>query len=166
MSTLEPILARHPFFKELEPQYLQLLVGCAGNVVFKPGQSIAAENAAADRFYLIRQGKVAVGFHAPERGAVTIQTLTDGDILGWDWLVPPYRWHVDARAVEMTRAIGLDGRCLRQKCSDDHRLGYEFLMRFTPVVVRQLEATRFQLLDVFRPLGSGHTAPHSTTPSR
>ncbi|HVA48869.1 MAG TPA: cyclic nucleotide-binding domain-containing protein [Pirellulales bacterium] len=156
MSTLEPVLARHPFFKDLEPQYLQLLVGCAGNVVFKPGETIAAHNEEADRFYLIREGKVAVGFHSPERGAITIQTLTQGDILGWDWLLPPYRWHLDARAVETTRAIGLDGRCLRQKCAADHHLGYEFLMRFTPVVVQQLEATRFQLLDVFRAPGSGN----------
>jgi CRP/FNR family cyclic AMP-dependent transcriptional regulator len=139
MTNLEPIVARHPFFKELEPQYLQLLFGCAGNVVFKRGETIAAQNEDADRFYRIREGKVAVGFHAPERGAVTIQALGEGDILGWDWLVPPYRWHVDARAIETTRAIGLDGRCLRDKCRADHHLGYEFLRRFTPVVGNGLQ---------------------------
>lgn len=156
MSTLEPILARHPFFKDLEHAYLQLLVSCASNVVFKTGETIARQNEAADQFYLIRQGKVAVGFHAPERGAIMIQTLTEGDILGWDWLVPPYKWHLDAHAVELTRAIALDGRCLRDKCAADHQLGYEFLMRFTQVVVQQLEATRFQLLDVFRAPGGGN----------
>ena len=155
MTGLEPILARHPFFKDLEHAHLQLLVSCASNVVFKAGETIARENDAADRFYLIRQGKVAVGFHAPECGAVTIQTLTDGDILGWGWLVPPYLWRLDARAVEQTRAISLDGRCLREKCAADHHLGYEFLMRFTQVVVQQLEATRFQLLDVFRAPAGG-----------
>lgn len=154
-TTLEPILARHPFFKDLEQPYLQLLVGCASNVVFKEGETIARQNDAADVFYLVRQGKVAVGFHAPERGAVTIQTLGGGDILGWDWLVPPYKWHLDARAIEQTRAIALDGKCLRGKCAADPRLGYEFLMRFTQVVVEQLEATHVQLLDLFRPPVAG-----------
>ena len=154
MSNLEPILARHPFFHDLDPQYLRLLVQCAGNTVFKPGTLIAAQNDDIDRFYLIREGKVAVGFYSSDRGPITIQTLSEGDILGWDWLLPPYRWHLDARAVETTRAIGFDGGCLRQRCAADHHLGYTFLMRFTPVVVQQLEATRLQLLDVFGSPGS------------
>ncbi len=162
MSTLEPILARHPFFKEIEQPYLQLLAGCASNVVFKAGETIARQHEDADRFYLLRQGKVSVGCHTPEGGRIVIQTLTDGEILGWDWLVPPYRWHLDAHAVEPTRAIALDGRCLRDKCALDHHLGYEFLMRFTQVAVQQLEATRFQLLDVFRAPGDGT----SNTPAR
>jgi len=31
----------------------------------------------------------------------------------------------------------------------NHDLGYEFLKRFAQIVVNRLEATRFQLLDVY-----------------
>ncbi len=149
METLEPILAAHPFLQGLEPRYIQLIVGCASNVRFNPGQFLFREGEEANQFYVIRQGKVALEVFVPERGAVSIQTLGEGDVLGWSWLIPPYHWHFDARAVELTRAIALDGKCLRTKCEQDHDLGYELLKRFAHIIMERLKATTMQLLDLY-----------------
>jgi CRP-like cAMP-binding protein len=149
METLEPILAEHPFIKGLAPQFVQLLVGCASNVKFDEGQFIIREGADADAFYIIRQGRVSLELNSPERGPITIYTLTEGEVLGWSWLFPPYHWHFDARALEMTRAIRLDGKCIREKCEVDHDLGYEILKRFAHIMERRLAATALQLLDLY-----------------
>ena len=149
METLERIVAEHPFFAGLEEQYLHLLVGCASNVRFEGGNSIFREGEEASQFYLIRQGKIALEISAPPRGRLTVETLGEGDILGWSWLIPPYYWSFSARAVELTRAIALDGKCLRAKCEENHDLGYELLKRFARILERHLEATRLQLLDVY-----------------
>jgi CRP/FNR family transcriptional regulator, cyclic AMP receptor protein len=151
MENLERILTSHPFFSGMTLDHLQLLVGCASNVRFDPGQFILREGEEANEFYLIRHGKVALEVYTPERGPLTIQTLSEGDILGWSWLVPPYRWKLDARVVELTRAIALDGKCLREKSETDCRLGYELLKRFSQVMVDHLQATRLQLLKVYEP---------------
>jgi len=150
METLEPILAEHPFFEGLEPRHLSLIVGCASNVRFNPGQLLFREGDKANQFYMIRQGKVAVEIHAAERGSITVQTVGEGEVLGWSWLIPPYRWRFDARAVELTRAIALDGECLRTKSEEDHSLGYELLKRFSLTIVERLDAMRLQLLDLYR----------------
>jgi len=149
METLEPILAQHPFLKGLEPKYLKLIVGCASNARFNAGQYLFREGEEANQFYMIRQGKVAVQISAAQRGVITLQTIGEGDILGWSWLIPPYRWRFDARALELTRAFALDGKCLRTKSEEDHNLGYELLKRFSSVIAERLEATRLQLLDVY-----------------
>jgi len=149
METLEPILAQHPFLKGLEPKYLKLIVGCASNVRFNAGQYLFREGEEANQFYMIRQGKVAVQISAAQRGVIAVQTIGEGDILGWSWLIPPYRWRFDARALELTRAIALDGKCLRTKSEEDHDLGYELLKRFSSVIAERLEATRLQLLDIY-----------------
>jgi CRP/FNR family transcriptional regulator, cyclic AMP receptor protein len=149
MRTLEGVLAKHPFFGELDPRYLELVVGCASNMRFNAGEFIFREGEQANHFYLIREGKVSLEVFVPGRGSLTIQTLTGGDILGWSWLVPPYRLMFDARAAEMTRAIVLDGKCLRDKCEADHELGYELLKRVTPVLGHGLDATRVRLLDIY-----------------
>lgn len=149
METLEPILSEHPFFHGLDERYLKLVVGCASNVRFEAGQFIFHEGEQANHFYLIRHGIVALEVFAPNRGSLTIQTLDDGEILGWSWLIPPYQWRFDARAVETTRAIALDGKCLREKCEEDHDLGYELLKRFASILGQRLEATRIQLLDIY-----------------
>ena len=141
VTTLEPILKEHPFFAEL-------ISGCARNVRFESGALIARQGDAADAFYLIREGRVAVAFPSPQR-EMTIQTLSAGDLLGWSWLMPPYEWQFDVKAVKATRAIAMDGKCLRIKCEDDTRLGYELMKRLSRVMVERLQATRLQLLDVY-----------------
>jgi hypothetical protein len=87
--------------------------------------------------------------HIPQKGPVVIRSREEGEVLGWSWLVPPYRWHFDARAVELTRAIALDGKCLREKCETDHDLGYEVMKRFALIIAERLEATRLQLMDIY-----------------
>ena len=62
----------------------------------------------------------------------------------------PYIWHFDARATAPTRAICLDGKCLRTKCENDHELGYELMKRFLHVVQQRLLWTRVQLLDLYK----------------
>lgn len=149
MQTLEPYLAEHPFLKGLDPHHLKIIVGCASNVRFDAGQYILREGEEANNFYIIRHGIVAVELFAAERGTISIQTIGEGEILGWSWLIPPYRWRFDAKAVELTRAIALDGKCLRNKCEQDHALGYELLKRFVHIITSRLDATRLQLLDVY-----------------
>jgi len=149
METLERIIAEHEFFAGLESYYTGLLVGCGANVRFHPGTYIFKEGEEANEFYLIRSGKVALELFAPQHKPIVVETLSDGDILGWSWLLPPYLWKFHAHVVEDTRAIALDGKCLRAKCEQNHDLGYEVLKRFAQIMERRLEATRMQLLDVY-----------------
>jgi CRP/FNR family transcriptional regulator, cyclic AMP receptor protein len=149
METLEHIIGEHPFFAGLEAYYTNLLVGCASNTRFQKGAYIFKEGEEANEFYLIRAGKVALEMFAPQRKPIIVSTLDEGEILGWSWLLPPYQWKFHAHAVEDTRAIALDGKCLRTKCEQNHDLGYELLKRFAQIAERRLEATRMQLLDVY-----------------
>jgi CRP/FNR family transcriptional regulator, cyclic AMP receptor protein len=149
METLERIIAQHPFFADMEKPYVNLLVGCASNTRFKAGDYIFKEGTEANEFYLVRSGRVALEIFAPQHMPVVVESLGAGDILGWSWLLPPYTWKFHAHAVEDTRAIALDGKCLRNKCEEDHDLGYELLKRFAWIIAQRLEATRFQLLDVY-----------------
>jgi len=51
--------------------------------------------------------------------------------------------------MEATRAIALDGKCLRTKSEEDHNVGYELLKRFSRIVDERLHATMLQLLNVY-----------------
>lgn len=149
METLERILSAHPFFEGISAEHLGILVGCASNVRFDEGKFIFRMGEEANHFFLVREGEVALEVGVPGRPPITIQTIGSGEILGWSWLVPPYHWMFDARAVEQVRAIALDGKCLRTKCEADHDLGYELLKRFAHVAEERLMATRLQLMDLY-----------------
>ncbi len=149
VETLEGILKEHPFFGGLAPEFLETLTGCAANVRFKAGARIFTEGEEANHFYLIRAGKIAIEVFAPGRRPLTIQTIEAGEVMGWSWLFPPHRWNFDARALDDIRVIALDGKCLRNKCEDNHDLGYELMKRFSAIMVARLQATRLQLLDLY-----------------
>jgi CRP-like cAMP-binding protein len=148
-KTLEPYLAEHTFFKDLPKDTIQLLVSCAKNVRFDAGEVIFRQGEPADQFYLIRHGKIALEFPSSHRGNIRFETIGEHNVFGWSWLFPPYRWHYDARAVDLTRALSMDGKCLRDKCEKDPVLGYDLMKRFSTVIQDRLHATRLQLQDVY-----------------
>ncbi|HET9076596.1 MAG TPA: cyclic nucleotide-binding domain-containing protein [Acidimicrobiales bacterium] len=149
MKGIDELLAEHELFAGLDQATLSLLAGCASNVVFDPGQQLFVEGGPADRFWIIRHGRVALQVTVPGAGPMTVETLGSGAVVGWSWFVPPYRWRFDATAVEVTRATVFDVGCVRAKMDQDPRVGYQLLSRFVPVIVDRLQATRLRLLDVY-----------------
>ena len=145
---MEELLGSHPFFAGLNAGAARLMAGCAFNVHFAAGDYVFSEGEAADRFYVIRHGRVALEIRSPARGPLIVDTMDGGEVLGWSWLIPPYRYFSDARAVTPVSAIALDGACLRGKCEADAELGYQLLKRVTAVMYQRLQSTRLRLLDL------------------
>jgi CRP-like cAMP-binding protein len=147
--TIENLLAQLPAFQGLDRSYLELVAACGANDGFGAGEQLFREGDPADSFHVVRRGRISLEVFVPNRGTMMITTLGAGELVGWSWLFPPYRWHFDARATEPTRTIAFDGACLRGKCEQDHDLGYELMRRFASLMLDRLQATRLQLLDVY-----------------
>jgi CRP-like cAMP-binding protein len=149
METLESIVLAQEFFAGLDPEIGKFIAGCARNHHFEPDTYLFHEGEPAREFYLVRHGDVALEISLPGRKTHILSTMHDGEIVGASWLVPPYRWNADARAQSHVRAIGFDAECLRDKCEEDPRTGYQLLKRFATVMVNRLQAGHMQLLDLY-----------------
>ncbi|WP_028214590.1 cyclic nucleotide-binding domain-containing protein [Paraburkholderia mimosarum] len=149
MKTLDLLLGEHPLFAGFEPAHLAIIRGCARLRRFATGQYVFREGEPADEFFVVRHGRIALEIAAPGHRPVVFETSGAGEVVGASWLIPPYRWMSDARAMEPTGAIGIDAACLREKCERDHDLGYLMMKRFLPVLAERLHATRLQILDVY-----------------
>lgn len=142
-------LHKHPFLTNMGDELVATLTSCASNIVFNEGTYLFHEGEDAKTFYLLRSGRVVLEVGGGERGQIRIQTVGAGEVLGWSWVVSPYKWHFDAYALEQVHAFAIDASCLVSKCETDYRFGYEMLRRFSEVLERRLQATRLQLLDVY-----------------
>ena len=91
METMTELLGSHPFFAGLSPGAVELIAGCASSV-HAEGDRIFDEGEPASLFYAIRHGGVALELHSSAKGPVVIDTMNEGEVLGWSWLVPPYRY--------------------------------------------------------------------------
>ena len=149
MRGLERLIGEHPFFAGVAPEYCDLIGGCARNVRFDKNAYLFREGEPADEFFLIRHGRVALEIMAPGRGPLRFLTVNAGEIAGVAWLIPPYRWIFDAKALELTRTLSIDARCLRQKAEENHDFGYEMMKRFMAMLVERLHAAQLQMLDVY-----------------
>jgi len=155
IETLKPIIQAQPFFAGFSEAMTDLIVGCAENVKYAKGAHLMHEGQPANDFFLIRAGSVLISVHGAQYGKIHVQTLYAGEIVGWSWLVPPYRARFDAVALEDTRTLRFDGQCLRNKCEQDPAMGYELLKRVSATLAQRLESSRLQLMDVY-----GRNAAH------
>jgi CRP-like cAMP-binding protein len=150
-STIESMakrVTRHPFLRHLNHEQLTLLTDCALQAHFKAGETILHEGEDAKHFYLIESGKVVLESGAGYGEPVVIDTIGAGDLLGWSWMMPPYKWHFTARAVEPTEAIYFASAILREYCERDHSLGFELHKRMSAVMMKRLQATRKKMLAI------------------
>jgi CRP-like cAMP-binding protein len=150
MEDLERLLRQHEFLRGLSESHTRLMVSCAKNLRFAPGEYLLRESDEATTFYLVRVGHVALEIDVPGKGVVQMESVGPGDVLGLSWLIPPYRLHLDARAVEPVVALAFDATCLRGKIESDHDLGFALTKRLFEKAYQRLERTRLQRLDVYK----------------
>ncbi|MBI4559181.1 MAG: cyclic nucleotide-binding domain-containing protein [Candidatus Hydrogenedentes bacterium] len=141
-------LSTHPFVAGMAEEHIQRLSQFAEPVTFEADRYLFRAGETATRFYLVSKGRVAIEIFDASRGPVSVQTVEAPSVVGWSWLVPPYRWCFDARALTPVEAVALDTEKLRAFCHEDHDFGYDFLKRCIVIFAERLYASRFQLLDM------------------
>lgn len=149
MTPLADLVREHPFFAGLPTEVVDFIAGCGANVVVAPGSYVFREGHPADRFFVIRHGRVSLETFLPGRGPRVFQTLGPGEIVGVSWLIEPHVWNWDARALDRVRAIAFDGVCLHDKCEADPVTGYALMKRFAPILAARMQEARMQALDLY-----------------
>ncbi len=145
MSMPAILLRSHPFLDGIPAEYVDRLAPFSEPRTYAMNDRIIAADEPADACYLLNSGRVAIELADPRHGHLVVQTLGGGSVLGWSWLVPPYRWTFDARAVELTEVVAVAGPRLREVCEEHPGLGYLLLKRLAAMFGERIEATAEQL---------------------
>ncbi|GAA2895588.1 cyclic nucleotide-binding domain-containing protein [Streptomyces mexicanus] len=139
----------------LPPAERERLLALGREAVYPAGTRLFEEGGEADRFWLLHDGTVDLDIHIPGRHpAPVVETLGPGQMLGWSWISPPYRWHLGALTTSAVRATQFPAGPVLDLCAAEPALGYALMRRFTAVVADRLQATRVRLLDLYAPYGS------------
>ncbi|PWG61895.1 Crp/Fnr family transcriptional regulator [Spiribacter halobius] len=152
-DAIESRLRSNPFFAGLEPEDLPRLASRAtwrtvpaNGIVFEHGDR-------AGSFFLLCEGAIVIEVPAISGPSLEVQRLGPGDVLGWSWLIPPYRWSFQARAEGETALIEFDGEAVREECERDPVFGYRVLKRFSSLMSERLEAARLKMMEEWNPPG-------------
>jgi CRP-like cAMP-binding protein len=153
MSSIKDYLSSHAFFSGLNDDFIEFLADSATKMRIKEGESLFKQGERADKFYLLRSGQISIQVPALMGPTLDIQTLGEDQILGWSWLISPYRWSFQARAVEDSEVIEFDGSAILERCEKDPAFGYELFKRFAALMSERLDAARQKMMDQWDPPG-------------
>ena len=151
------LVLSHPFFAGMSSEERALIAmaiksNSQQKVEFGPHEIIFREGEPANRFYLIESGSVMLETHEPADGTFPVQTLKAGDVIGFSWLFPPFTWCLQARALERTRVIALDGADLLVTAEENRMFGYELMKRVGRIAIQRLKAFEREYAKVSRQL--------------
>ncbi len=140
-------VAAHPFVRGLEPQDIARLQELASIEEFSSGDFLFEAGGAADIFYLVRTGVVALEL-SDTQSPTTLMTVQEGSALGWSWLHEPRRWQFAARARTPVRTLAFDAASLRAWFAEDTAAGFRVMLRLSELMAERLHATRHQLIQL------------------
>ncbi len=152
-TDLSAQLSRQPFFSGLSQEALEFLGKSARPRQLQRGEVLFRQGDWADAFYLVGNGEILVEIPAISGPALEIQRLREGQILGWSWLIAPFKWTFQARAEADTDLLQFDGAAILAHCEEDPEFGYALLKRFSALMSERLEAARRRMMDEWNPPG-------------
>ena len=148
---------RHPFLAGLSGRAIEAITPFVVEKKLLPGAFLLTEGNLARATWLILDGRVSLEIYVPGRGAVPVETVDAGGVVGWSWSLLPLQWHFDARVVAPTRVLELDGTGMEKLCAQDPALGYALTQRLLIILHKRIESLRLQLLDLYGPRGAAAT---------
>jgi CRP-like cAMP-binding protein len=148
MSELD-LRRAHPSFEDLPESSLGALASSAEARHYESGTVIFEADTAADEFFIIRTGLVALQMTSLGREPLVVETLGPGELVGVSWAFPPYRWNWRAIAQGDVEVVAFDAAEVRDAAQTDQVLRTALLEAVAIEAIDRLHATRIRLMDIY-----------------
>jgi CRP-like cAMP-binding protein len=142
-------LCKCSFFSEFSPTELLFILQNCREVEVGKNKYLAHEGENAKNFYLLLSGKAQIEIHSNQLGPRVIQSVQDGELVGWSWLFSPNTWIFDVKVVEKAKWLECSGDAFLKEMESNHEFGYKFMKKVVRVMTERLKATRLQVLDIY-----------------
>lgn len=135
MAEKPDVSTLHPFAHAMVPEHRAVILQGAEEKKLSAGEILFREGHPANQLYLIHSGSVALETHVHGKGDVVVATVNAGQVLGWSWLVPPFVWNFQGRAVEASQVTLVNGGHLLVACEQNNYLGFELMKGISKVIL-------------------------------
>lgn len=138
-------LREHPVFRKLSEPYLAEIAQHLSVIRLAPGEELFQEGQSADTFYIVMEGTVDLVAHKDRDDEQWIQMADVGEVIGWSWLVPPYRWMFSARSRDGAMLMRFNAVAIREMCDRDPVFGYGTMKQVCALMMERLHTVRSQM---------------------
>ena len=139
------LLRRYPFFANIDENSVKAVAMIADETCVPAGKQMFREGDSADAMHIITRGEIQIQYVLGDESRRTVDTLVDGDILGWSALVHPFKYTAVGTTSKETNLITIQAKKLRELCDKDPLLGYRLMTEIAKLLASRLEGARIQL---------------------
>ena len=139
------ILGRYPYFAGINEEGLKHIAMIAEEKAIPGGARVFNEGDPASHMLIIVRGEINIEFLLGNGELRVVDTMAEGDLLGWSALIEPYKMTANGTAAKNTDLIRIDAIKVRQLCEKDSLLGYRLVTQIAKLLAHRLEGARVQL---------------------
>jgi CRP-like cAMP-binding protein len=139
------VLRRYPYFVGVSEESLKAVAMLADARSVPAGTQLFSEGDTASMLNIIVRGKVEIQYTLGSGERRTVDTLVDGDILGWSALVEPHKYTAIGMAKTDLELVSIQAKKLRDLCDRDPTMGYRLTTQIAKLLAHRLEGARIQL---------------------
>jgi len=152
-NSITQVLADAPVFQGMSTEYVERLAGHAAERKVENGTCLFRSGDPAKHFYLLVEGEISIEIPALSGPTLQVQRLKPVRVLGWSWLLPPFKWSFNARAETDARVLEFDGESVLNECESDPTFGFEVIKRFSGLMAERLDAAHRKMMEQWSPAG-------------
>lgn len=139
------LLRRYPYFAGIDEECLKAVAMIAEEKFVPAGTHLFSEGDPADWLNIIVKGEVNIQYVLGSGEKRTVDTLVDGDILGFSAILEPYKYTAVGTTSKDTHLIAIQAKKLRELCDKEPLLGYRLMSQVARLLAHRLEGARVQL---------------------
>ena len=152
-KNIKQVLSEAPVFQDMRDDYVERLAGHASERKIEDGTCLFRSGDPAKHFYLLVEGDISIEIPALSGPTLQVQRLKPVRVLGWSWLLPPFKWSFNARAEVDSTLLEFDGESILSECESDPAFGFEVIKRFSGLMAERLDAAHKKMMEQWSPAG-------------
>lgn len=152
-NSIQQVLSDAPVFSGLSDDFIARLAAHASERKVQSGEVLFRSGEQARHFFMLIDGEVSIEIPAVTGPTLQVQRLRPIRVLGWSWLLPPFKWSFNARAETDSTVLEFDGEAVLKDCEADPAFGYEVIKRFSALMAERLDAAHKKMMEQWSPAG-------------
>ncbi len=134
----------------LKDDMLDRIISITDVLIFEDQEIIFRQGDIADRFYLVKRGKVLLEQRLAEKITVSVGSIKPGFAFGWSTMIEDGYYTTDAVCAEPCEIYSMKGDKIRALCDKDPYMGYLLSRRLLVILKKRYDHRTDQFIKVLK----------------
>ena len=134
----------------LKEDMLDRIISITDFLKFEDQETIFRQGDIANRFYMVKRGKVLLEQRIAEKITVSVGSIKPGFAFGWSTMIEEGYYTTDAVCAEPCEIFSMRGNKIRALCEKDPYMGYLLSLRLLVILKKRYDHRTEQFIKVIK----------------